>query len=144
MWLQPPSKSSSRRCCQVASSAPMIRGISYSNAALVYNCPPPQFALLVVPCLGQPRPSQINHRPFPPLAEFIHLISSEANEVCTKEGKKTIGPKHVIEALKVPLTLHHTAAHTISQPAPVRPLTWSRTCAGARLRGLHHGGERRV
>lgn len=32
--------------------------------------------------------------------EFIHLISSEANEVCTKEGKKTIGPKHVIEALK--------------------------------------------
>jgi hypothetical protein len=65
----------------------------------------------------------IDPQPFPPLAEFIHLISSEANEVCTKEGKKTIGPKHVIEALKVPLTLHHTAAHTISQPAPVLALT---------------------
>jgi histone H3/H4 len=29
------------------------------------------------------------------------LVSSEANEVCAKEGKKTIGPKHIIEALKV-------------------------------------------
>ena len=34
-------------------------------------------------------------------AEFIHLISSEANEICEKESKKTIAPEHIISALKV-------------------------------------------
>lgn len=33
--------------------------------------------------------------------EFIHLISSEANEICEKESKKTIAPEHIIGALKV-------------------------------------------
>ncbi|KAH6915140.1 TATA binding protein-associated phosphoprotein [Coprinopsis sp. MPI-PUGE-AT-0042] len=32
--------------------------------------------------------------------EFIHLISSEANDVCEKESKKTIAPEHIITALK--------------------------------------------
>jgi len=32
--------------------------------------------------------------------EFIHLISSEANEICEKESKKTIAPDHIISALK--------------------------------------------
>jgi histone H3/H4 len=32
--------------------------------------------------------------------EFIHLISSEANEICEKEKKKTIAGDHVIAALK--------------------------------------------
>jgi len=32
--------------------------------------------------------------------EFIHLISSESNDVCEKESKKTISPEHVITALK--------------------------------------------
>lgn len=32
--------------------------------------------------------------------EFIHLISSEANEVCEKDGKKMIAGEHVITALK--------------------------------------------
>ncbi|KAL1919329.1 uncharacterized protein VTP21DRAFT_2022 [Calcarisporiella thermophila] len=32
--------------------------------------------------------------------EFIHLIASEANEICEKEAKKTIAAEHVIEALK--------------------------------------------
>ncbi|THV03315.1 histone-fold-containing protein [Dendrothele bispora CBS 962.96] len=32
--------------------------------------------------------------------EFIHLISSEANEICEKESKKTIAPEHIISALK--------------------------------------------
>lgn len=35
------------------------------------------------------------------LAEFIHLISSEANEICEQESKKTIAPEHIISALKV-------------------------------------------
>lgn len=44
-------------------------------------------------------------------AEFIHLISSEANEICEQESKKTIAPEHIISALKVrhvlqPLWLH--------------------------------------
>lgn len=79
-----------------------------------YYCLPPQFALLVVLALGSTPISKINPHPFSPLAEFIHLISSEANEVCTKEGKKTIGPKHVIEALKVVsfTTRPHTPSHS--------------------------------
>lgn len=28
--------------------------------------------------------------------EFIHLISSEANELCNKQMKKTISPEHVL------------------------------------------------
>ncbi|KAF5370017.1 hypothetical protein D9758_001260 [Tetrapyrgos nigripes] len=32
--------------------------------------------------------------------EFIHLISSEANEICEKESKKTIAPEHILSALK--------------------------------------------
>lgn len=31
--------------------------------------------------------------------EFIHLISSEANELCNKQMKKTISPEHVLSAL---------------------------------------------
>ncbi|KAI0035583.1 histone-fold-containing protein [Vararia minispora EC-137] len=32
--------------------------------------------------------------------EFIHLISSEANEICEQESKKTIAPEHIITALE--------------------------------------------
>ncbi|KIY49575.1 histone-fold-containing protein [Fistulina hepatica ATCC 64428] len=32
--------------------------------------------------------------------EFIHLISSEANDICEKDSKKTIAPDHIISALK--------------------------------------------
>jgi len=32
--------------------------------------------------------------------EFIHLLSSEANEICEQESKKTIAPEHIISALK--------------------------------------------
>ncbi|CAG7720135.1 unnamed protein product [Allacma fusca] len=31
--------------------------------------------------------------------EFIHLISSEANEICNQQTKKTISPEHVLQAL---------------------------------------------
>jgi hypothetical protein len=33
-------------------------------------------------------------------SEFIHLISSEANDACEKDQKKTIAPEHVVAALK--------------------------------------------
>jgi len=39
------------------------------------------------------------------IVEFIHLLSSEANEICEKESKKTIAPEHIISALQVPLSL---------------------------------------
>jgi len=29
--------------------------------------------------------------------EFIHLISSEANEICNQQTKKTISPEHVLQ-----------------------------------------------
>lgn len=32
--------------------------------------------------------------------EFIHLVSSEANDLCEKSGKKTIGSDHCVQALK--------------------------------------------
>ena len=34
-------------------------------------------------------------------AEFVHLVSSEANEICNKDNKKTIAPDHVLKALTV-------------------------------------------
>uniref|UniRef100_A0A804KEH6 Transcription factor CBF/NF-Y/archaeal histone domain-containing protein n=1 Tax=Musa acuminata subsp. malaccensis TaxID=214687 RepID=A0A804KEH6_MUSAM len=33
--------------------------------------------------------------------EFINLVSSESNEVCNREDKKTIAPEHVLKALEV-------------------------------------------
>lgn len=30
----------------------------------------------------------------------MHLLSSESNEVCEKNGKKTIAPDHVLSALR--------------------------------------------
>ncbi|KAM7326662.1 hypothetical protein ACRRTK_015140 [Alexandromys fortis] len=33
--------------------------------------------------------------------EFIHLISSEANEICNKSEKKTISPEHVIQGMEL-------------------------------------------
>ena len=35
------------------------------------------------------------------VVEFIHLISSEANEICEADSKKTIAPEHIISALTV-------------------------------------------
>ncbi|XP_057770555.1 protein Dr1 homolog [Salvia miltiorrhiza] len=32
--------------------------------------------------------------------EFINLISSESNEICNKEDKRTIAPEHVLKALQ--------------------------------------------
>lgn len=37
------------------------------------------------------------------LAEFINSISSEAQEICDKDSKKTMSPEHVVEALSVSL-----------------------------------------
>jgi histone H3/H4 len=34
-------------------------------------------------------------------AEFITLVSSEANELCDKEKKSTLTPEHVLTALEV-------------------------------------------
>lgn len=34
-------------------------------------------------------------------SEFINLISSESNEVCSREDKRTIAPEHVLKALEV-------------------------------------------
>jgi down-regulator of transcription 1 len=33
-------------------------------------------------------------------SEFVQLLSSEANEICEKDAKKTITPEHVLRALK--------------------------------------------
>ncbi|KAJ6969455.1 protein Dr1 [Populus alba x Populus x berolinensis] len=33
--------------------------------------------------------------------EFINLVSSESNDVCSREDKRTIAPEHVLKALEV-------------------------------------------
>lgn len=33
--------------------------------------------------------------------EFINLVSSESNEICSKEEKRTIAPEHVLRALEI-------------------------------------------
>jgi down-regulator of transcription 1 len=33
-------------------------------------------------------------------SEFVQLLSSEANEICEKDAKKTITPEHVLRALR--------------------------------------------
>lgn len=35
--------------------------------------------------------------------EFIHYVSSEANDICVKQQKKTISPDHVLEGNLKPL-----------------------------------------
>jgi len=35
------------------------------------------------------------------LPEYISVIADEANKICLQEGKKTIAPYYVYEALKV-------------------------------------------
>lgn len=62
-------------------------------------------------------------------AEFIHLISSEANEICEQESKKTIAPEHIIGALKVRLLAY-----------ALRTLIYSR--AATRLRLVYRRGRR--
>ncbi|CAK5263056.1 unnamed protein product [Mycena citricolor] len=61
--------------------------------------------LVIECCVGEP--SAIVFSPFArnfdsntTRPEFIHLISSEANEICEQESKKTIAPEHIIGALK--------------------------------------------
>lgn len=49
--------------------------------------------------------------------EFIHLISSEANEICNKSEKKTISPEHVIngeEHLSTSCMLWSSYLHELS------------------------------
>ena len=44
-------------------------------------------------------PKETRHLLISCCVEFIHLLSSEANDVCEKSGRKTISPEHVMEAL---------------------------------------------
>ncbi|KAG6334149.1 hypothetical protein ID866_4937 [Astraeus odoratus] len=57
--------------------------------------------LVIECCVGKHMAPPDSHSPtYDSLAEFIHLISSEANEICEQESKKTIAPEHIIGALK--------------------------------------------
>lgn len=56
--------------------------------------------------------------------EFIHLISSEANEICNKSEKKTISPEHVIQG-ELPEAVcfgpvRHGSFRLSAAPAPLR------------------------
>lgn len=82
--------------------------------------------------------------------EFIHLISSEANEICNKSDKKTISPEHVINGKTRPTPFLHllSACVTALQPAEVTfnfgLLQTHRSTRESRLRVVHNGGEGRA
>lgn len=61
--------------------------------------------------------------------EFIHLISSEANDICEKESKKTIAPEHIISALK--------ARHPQLPSFPIAYMSPT----GIRIRTVHSRGR---
>ena len=68
-------------------------------------------------------------------AEFVNLLSSEANEQCEKGKKKTVGPEHVLEAMEVRAARSPLAT-------PLRGL--SGLASGARLFSLFTRRERRA
>lgn len=61
--------------------------------------------LIIECCVGMPFPLPCSLCDTPAdyhlQPEFIHMISTEANEICEKEAKKTISPEHIVGALKV-------------------------------------------
>ena len=69
-----------------------------------------------------------------PFTEFIHLISSEANEICEQESKKTIAPEHIIGALKVLLRIYSGMWYGWRCAVNVAPWFWL----------IHDGGGRCV
>lgn len=52
-------------------------------------------------CLGKERLGFSSSLSFIFTTEFIHLLASEANDVCEKENRKTIGAEHILSALQV-------------------------------------------
>ena len=65
----------------------VLRNCTYSPPACVVEC-------YILFCFLLTLQSRI-------ISEFINLISSESNEVCNREEKRTIAPEHVIKALEV-------------------------------------------
>lgn len=71
--------------------------------------------------------------------EFINLLASEANEVCTREEKKTILPEHAIQALKdlgfssyieeVQAVHDHHRNETLDSPKPAK-VKWANKSGG--------------
>jgi hypothetical protein len=47
-------------------------------------------------------------------AEFINLVSSEANELCDKEKKNTIVPEHVVASLEASHTATSHSTHSLT------------------------------
>ena len=77
-------------CCPTTSLAREIREMCSLSAASVGPTSYRRHVRIVL----------IRPLPMTGPAEFLHLISSESNEVCEKDSKKTIAPEHVIQALK--------------------------------------------
>ena len=97
---------------------------------------------LMIPTLPAfPFPVDRHSFSLPSFLEFIHLISSEANEICEQDSKKTIAPEHIIGALKVCL-------HFFLAPSPLAPIgtpiiDFDDRIPEARFRIIHRGGRRR-
>ena len=71
--------------------------------------------LIIECCVGEDLPHALLYvRLTAYYTEFIHLISSEANEICEHESKKTIAPEHIISALKVRLYARGCASLSVN------------------------------
>lgn len=66
--------------------------------------------LLLSCCVGASPAAVTRPRALTRFTEFIHLVSSEANEICEKDSRKTITAEHILGALKVRVRLVLPAA----------------------------------
>lgn len=51
--------------------------------------------------------------------EFIHLVSTEANDICNKQLKKTISPEHILAGNIVSVYTGNVFAFKEALPKPV-------------------------
>jgi histone H3/H4 len=86
--------------------------------------------------------------------EFIHLVSSEANEICERETKKTISADHVVKALVElgfedyvqeiqEIAVEHKEQQKVSNPLTVLLANDSRYVRRSRINSINQGCHRR-
>lgn len=91
------TKSSQPHCCNPSPCAYTLNVRILSKGSDCLSEPPGQKGRL----FGLSPFLTVNN---PDRAEFITLISSEANELCDKEKRSTLMPEHVLAALEVSLS----------------------------------------
>lgn len=88
-------------CCGLATLVKMIKDILPPDVA----CAKETQNLLMDSCVGRHTSKYcvcglyILFEIIPKRVEFIHLLASQANEICEQTTKKTISPEHLLQSL---------------------------------------------